>query len=64
MRGRKTIYPITLTDERKLLPGQPLALVNHKANQVIDETSDEEAYVWLDLMIRNIERADGKVEEY
>jgi hypothetical protein len=49
---------------RKLLPGQPLALVNHKANQVIDENSDEEAYVWLDLMIRNVEHTNGEVEDY
>jgi hypothetical protein len=31
---------------------------------VIDENSDEEAYVWLDLMIRNVEHTNGEVEDY
>jgi hypothetical protein len=49
---------------RNLQPGQPLYLVNHGANQVLDENTDEEAYRWLDLMIRNVERTDGQIEQY
>jgi hypothetical protein len=41
-----------------------LTLVNDEANQVINENSDEEAYVWLDKMVANIQRSDGIVEEY
>jgi len=49
---------------RQLEPGKPLTLVNHGANQVLDENSDEEAYVWLDKMIANIERTDGQIDVY
>ena len=49
---------------RDLLPSQPLSLVKGTANQLLYENSDEEAYYWLDLMIRNVERTDGQIEEY
>ncbi|WNZ26905.1 hypothetical protein HJG54_34220 [Leptolyngbya sp. NK1-12] len=54
----------SIIQNRQLEPGQPLNLVNNDANQVIDENSDEEAYVWLDKMVYNVERTDGKIEEY
>src|SRR5450755_3065246 len=44
--------------------GQPLSLVNEAANQVLDENSDTEAYVWLDKMRKNIERVDDLIEKY
>ncbi|MBK7897761.1 MAG: hypothetical protein IPJ90_23345 [Anaerolineaceae bacterium] len=49
---------------RAFLPGEPLILVRDGANQVLDENSDEEAYKWLDLMVSNIERKDGKFVPY
>lgn len=49
---------------RQLKAGESLFLVNHGANQVINENSDEEAYIWLDKMIANIERTDGQIDEY
>jgi hypothetical protein len=52
----------TLVRERRLDDGDALALVNHAANQLIDENSDEEAYAWLDLMISNVERSEEIVE--
>jgi len=39
-------------------------LVNEGANQVLDENSDDEAYIWLTKTVSNIERADGKIESY
>lgn len=44
--------------------GEPLSLIHYKANQVLDENTDEEAYKWLQLMIDNIERDDGQFIEY
>ncbi|NJR50420.1 MAG: hypothetical protein HC780_13500 [Leptolyngbyaceae cyanobacterium CSU_1_3] len=44
--------------------GQPLSLVHDGANQVLDENSDAEAYIWLERMISNVERVDGDIEEY
>ena len=55
---------MTLVHNRELLPKQPLTLVNQGANQVLDDNSDEEAYVWLDKMVANIQRSDGIIEEY
>ncbi len=49
---------------RSLPTHQPLYLVNVEANQVIWDNTDEEAYRWLDLMIENVERGDGKVAPY
>lgn len=53
-----------IIQNRQLSLGQPLNLVNHGANQVIDENSDEEAYIWLDKMAANIQRSDGIIDEY
>lgn len=53
-----------LIEARSLAVGEPLELVNHAANQVIDENTDDEAWRWLDLMVKNIERTDGVVDEY
>ena len=50
--------------KRELLQGQPLILVHEAANQVLDENSDKEAYIWLDKVINNVERTDGKIDEY
>lgn len=44
--------------------GEPLRIVHDGANQVLDENSDEEAYKWLDLVMKNVERTDRIVEEY
>lgn len=49
---------------RGLLHGQPLTVVQEGANQVLDENSDEEAYRWLEKMLRNIERNTDEIEEY
>lgn len=53
-----------LIRERGLPTGQPLALVNHAANQMLDENTDAEAYRWLDLMVDNVDRADAGLTEY
>ena len=53
-----------VVQNKELLPGQPLSLVNEGANQVLDENSDDEAYIWLTKTLSNIERADGKIESY
>ena len=50
--------------ERNFQPREPLSLVNHAANQVLDENSDNEAYVWLDKLVYNLEMQDVKVDEY
>jgi hypothetical protein len=54
----------SIIQNRQLKSGQSLTLVNDEANQAINENSDEEAYVWLDKMVANIQRSDGIVEEY
>ncbi len=55
---------LSTIQNRQLEPGEPLYLVNHGANQVLDENSDEEAYRWLNKMIANIEKTDGQIDEY
>jgi hypothetical protein len=49
---------------RALAPGEPLRLVHQAANQVLDDNTDDEAYVWLDKMVENVERTDGVIDEY
>lgn len=49
---------------QSLLPGQPLQLVHYDANQVINESSDQEAYVWSEQMVKNVERTDGVIKRY
>lgn len=53
-----------IIQSRNLKQGEALKLVHEPANQPLDENSDEEAYKWLDLMIYNVERKDGKIDEY
>ncbi|MBD2501666.1 hypothetical protein [Anabaena azotica] len=55
---------VQVIQNRELLPRQPLTLVHEGANQVLDENSDDEAYIWLAKMVHNVERTDGKIEEY
>ncbi len=50
--------------ERNFQPREPLSLVNQAANQVLDENSDNEAYVWLDKLVYNLEMQDVKIDEY
>ena len=52
-----------VVQNRKLLPGQPLRLVNIGANQVLDDNSDEEAYAWLDKAIAHTQRSDDTINE-
>jgi len=49
---------------RLLQDGEPLLFVNKYANHRLKDNTDEEAYVWLDMMIHNVERNDGIVEQY
>jgi hypothetical protein len=49
---------------QQLSNGEPLSLVQDGANQVLDENSDKEAYVWFDKMMLNIERNDGNIDKY
>ncbi len=49
---------------RAFLPGQPLELVNHCANQLLEENTDAEAYRWLDLLVENVQRIGDKSREY
>jgi hypothetical protein len=42
--------------------GQPSSLVYLAANQVLDQNSDQEAYVWLDKMVKNIEAVNEAIE--
>ena len=62
--GKKWEQIRFIIQNRKLPPGEPLNLVHHAANQVLDENSDQEAYYWLKQMIDNIERTDGEIDEY
>jgi hypothetical protein len=55
---------VSTIQNRNLLSGQPLSLVHEAANQMLDENTDDEAYTWLDKMIHNLERTDGKIDEY
>ncbi|WNZ26902.1 hypothetical protein HJG54_34235 [Leptolyngbya sp. NK1-12] len=55
---------MTTIQSRSLLPDQPLKLVHEAANKILDDNTDDEAYVWLDKMVYNVERTDGKIEEY
>ena len=51
--------------KRKLNRGEPLSLMNNSANLPLDENTDEEAYKWLDLMIKNIEcKNEDDIVEY
>jgi hypothetical protein len=49
---------------RQYAPGEPLELIHTVANLPLDENTDEEAYYWLELMVQNIDRTDGIIEEY
>jgi hypothetical protein len=50
---------------RKMKIGEPLHLIHQDANLPLDENSDEEAYKWLDLFVRNVETSsDDDVVEY
>ena len=49
---------------RALEPDQPLEAVQEGANRVLMDNTDEEAYRWLDLTIKNVAREDGIVESY
>ena len=49
---------------KKLLNGERLSLVHHGANQVLDENSDDEAYIWLEKILSNIDRNDENINEY
>ncbi len=42
--------------------GQPLSLVHLAANQVLDQNFDQEAYVWLDKMVKNVEAVNEAIE--
>jgi hypothetical protein len=53
-----------IVDKRLLDSGVALELVNHVANQVLDENSDEEAYAWMSKMVENVDREDGIIEPY
>ncbi|PSB19174.1 hypothetical protein C7B65_12935 [Phormidesmis priestleyi ULC007] len=55
---------VTEIRTHNLEAGQPLSLVHDGANQVLNENSDAEAYVWLEKMIKNVEREDEVVEKY
>lgn len=35
-----------------------------QSNAGVDENTDEEAYRWLEKMIWNVERTDGRIDEY
>ena len=54
----------TAIEARELDPGEPLRFVHESANQVLDENSDEEAYIWLAKMVDNIDRTDGRIDPY
>jgi hypothetical protein len=49
---------------KNLLSGEPISLVHNGANQVLDENSDKEAYIWLEKIVSNIDRNDGNIDEY
>ena len=50
--------------KENLSNGEPLSLVHNGANQLLDENSDEESYIWLKKIISNIDRNDGNIDEY
>ncbi|HLY28205.1 MAG TPA: hypothetical protein VKQ72_17800 [Aggregatilineales bacterium] len=49
---------------RNFAPGEPLNLLHRAANYPLDANTDDEAYVWFDKLILNVEREDGLIEEY
>ena len=51
-------------NQRDFQPGQALKLVHESANQVLDENSESEAYWWLELMVKNIDKGQGEIEVY
>jgi hypothetical protein len=54
-----------LIQERNMPIGAPLALIHNDANLPLYENSDEEAYKWLDLLVRNVEtNSEEDVIEY
>ncbi len=50
--------------EKHLQHGEPLELIHNGANQMLDDNTDEEAYVWFAKLIDNVERTDGVIDEY
>jgi hypothetical protein len=55
----------TLIQERALDKGLPLSILTEEGNIPLDKHSDDEAYKWLDLMIKNIEKnGNAPIEEY
>lgn len=50
--------------EKRLKDGEPLELIHNGANQMLDDNTDEEAYVWFAKLIENVERTDGVIDEY
>lgn len=55
---------VKFIQHRALCSGEPLKFAHQLANQVLDENTDEEAYKWFDLMIRNVENPNGEIELY
>ena len=55
---------VQIVRNHNLGPGEVLKLVNESANKVLDENSDTEAYMWLELLVKNVTRTDGKFEDY
>ena len=49
---------------RKLAEGGALRVVQEEANRVLDDNTDDEAYRWLDLLIENVSREGGEIDEY
>ena len=55
---------VVCIQNRELLAGQPLALVHYRANRALDDNTDEDAYIWLELMIQNVECSTGDIITY
>ncbi|HTF06122.1 MAG TPA: hypothetical protein VK826_18960 [Bacteroidia bacterium] len=53
-----------LIADRDLEPRLPLQLMDVSANLPLDENSDEEAYRWLQLMVKNVENENNEIVVY
>ena len=54
---------VSLVRDRRMASGQPIVL-SQMASVLLYENTDEEAYEWLDLLVYNVERIDGQIDDY
>jgi hypothetical protein len=54
-----------MIQEQKFEPKEALWIIHHKANLVLHENTEEEAYNWFELLIQNVEiLEEDRIIEY